>query len=259
MSPGDERFAQSMADLSSRLRERMAVRPRTDPITALKRRQAALRAYDHERRQKLLVMLGGVGCVVAASALAWGIVMLAEPADVPLPAAASTVAPGQVADVEPAIPRTQASPTVAAAAEPAAPPAISTIAPPEAGQLSIAMSAQPLPPVPALGRGDVAEVQRLLTAFGFNPGPIDGSAGPRTLDAIQRYQEKRGLPQTSALDQGILRQLRQDPSPRTVSVAQRPAAPLPASPPPRRPNAGVFEPVRLAGQQITNWLSAVFR
>lgn len=43
-------------------------------------------------------------------------------------------------------------------------------------------------------RGDpVAQVQRLLSEFGFAPGPADGIFGPRTLRAVLEFQRARGL------------------------------------------------------------------
>ncbi len=40
---------------------------------------------------------------------------------------------------------------------------------------------------------DVAELQRLLTASGFDTGPADGAFGPRTTDAVRAFQQSRGL------------------------------------------------------------------
>lgn len=41
--------------------------------------------------------------------------------------------------------------------------------------------------------GQVADLQRRLTAAGFNPGAVDGSFGPSTLSALQNYQRAHGL------------------------------------------------------------------
>lgn len=41
----------------------------------------------------------------------------------------------------------------------------------------------------------VASIQRALQQAGFDPGPIDGIIGPRTLNAVARYQHAHGLPQ----------------------------------------------------------------
>ena len=43
-------------------------------------------------------------------------------------------------------------------------------------------------------RGDaVLALQKKLMAMGINPGPIDGVFGPKTHDAVERYQEQKGL------------------------------------------------------------------
>jgi hypothetical protein len=42
--------------------------------------------------------------------------------------------------------------------------------------------------------GQVREAQRKLRDAGFDPGPIDGSMGPKTQKAIRAFQEARQLP-----------------------------------------------------------------
>jgi hypothetical protein len=297
MTRGDEGFAQSMAELSERLRDRMAHRPPADPLTALKRRQAALNAYDRDKRRQLTMIATGIACLVAASAIAWGIVLFAQ---IDAPAASSTPsdssAPVQTAAAsDPAIASDSSSSNLPASAPPEpmmqgptmqgattqgpviqvspVPPAESARAANEPASVEGTTVPSPDPQTadakPAespLPSRDIAEAQKLLTEFGFQPGPIDGTAGPRTLEAIARYQEQRGLAPSGTLDRDLLQQLRQDPAPKVVAVAQRrrspaPYAPAQASAPQTspKPNAGIFEPVRLAGQQITNWLSKVFR
>jgi peptidoglycan hydrolase-like protein with peptidoglycan-binding domain len=39
----------------------------------------------------------------------------------------------------------------------------------------------------------VSELQRLLAAKGFDPGPVDGIFGPRTAAAVKAYQRSRRL------------------------------------------------------------------
>ena len=46
---------------------------------------------------------------------------------------------------------------------------------------------------PALATG-LASIQRRLAELGYDPGPADGRAGPRTRTAIQAFQRARGLP-----------------------------------------------------------------
>ena len=40
----------------------------------------------------------------------------------------------------------------------------------------------------------VTDIQRMLTELGYRPGPVDGSLGERTRQAIRRYQSNTGLP-----------------------------------------------------------------
>ena len=59
----------------------------------------------------------------------------------------------------------------------------------------------PLPSEPsdaAVGRIGIQRIQTILSDIGFDPGPIDGIAGPRTVAAIKSYERQRGL-----LEQGI--------------------------------------------------------
>src|SRR5690606_26086830 len=53
----------------------------------------------------------------------------------------------------------------------------------------------------------VADIQRRLKEEGFDPGPIDGLAGPRTRDAIRSYQRRMNLPVTGRIDETVRRQL----------------------------------------------------
>jgi peptidoglycan hydrolase-like protein with peptidoglycan-binding domain len=58
-------------------------------------------------------------------------------------------------------------------------------------------------PVLQIGdRGDrVLELQRLLTATGQNPGPLDGVFGSRTAAAVTAFQQSAALPLTGKVDQ----------------------------------------------------------
>jgi peptidoglycan hydrolase-like protein with peptidoglycan-binding domain len=40
---------------------------------------------------------------------------------------------------------------------------------------------------------EVEDLQRALMRKGINPGPIDGAFGPKTEDAVRRFQERAGL------------------------------------------------------------------
>lgn len=58
-------------------------------------------------------------------------------------------------------------------------------------------------PVMIAAHGDwrVGQAQERLKAAGFNPGFIDGVLGPRTREALRRYQASQGLPTTGLLDE----------------------------------------------------------
>jgi general secretion pathway protein A len=64
---------------------------------------------------------------------------------------------------------------------------------------------QPLPGIawPLSGETapeSVAELQRLLQEAGLYEGAVDGRFGPRTTDAVARFQEKAGFPPTGSFD-----------------------------------------------------------
>jgi Putative peptidoglycan binding domain len=64
-------------------------------------------------------------------------------------------------------------------------------------------------PAVSSAQGDwrIGQAQEQLKAAGFNPGPIDGVLGPRTRDALRRYQASQGLPATGGLDEATRRVL----------------------------------------------------
>lgn len=62
---------------------------------------------------------------------------------------------------------------------------------------------------PPLGREGIAEVQRLLRQLNFEPGPPDGIAGERTIDAIRLYQQFAGLAIDGKPTEALLHDLRQ--------------------------------------------------
>ena len=66
--------------------------------------------------------------------------------------------------------------------------------------------ARPLAPtVPqSPATSSVRRVQERLKAAGFDPGAPDGTLGPKTRDALRRYQHTRGLPATGELDEPTL-------------------------------------------------------
>ena len=50
----------------------------------------------------------------------------------------------------------------------------------------------------------VRNVQQALNDKGYDPGPIDGQWGPNTEDAVRRFQQASGLPQTGGLEGSTL-------------------------------------------------------
>ena len=46
----------------------------------------------------------------------------------------------------------------------------------------------------------IRDAQRALGELGYRPGPIDGVVGPRTRDALARYQRSQKIPETGSLD-----------------------------------------------------------
>jgi hypothetical protein len=84
-----------------------------------------------------------------------------------------------------------------------------------------------------------------------------------TESAVLRYQQNRGQ-QAGAVDRRLLEQLRQDPAPEVpppqVQVAQhsRPVANRPAGARPAR-SSDPFEPLRVAGNRITQWMQSLTR
>jgi len=58
--------------------------------------------------------------------------------------------------------------------------------------------------MPDLGRNNVRQVQDALEAKGFDPGPIDGIAGPRTKAAIRTFQDRFGMKASGEIDNQTL-------------------------------------------------------
>lgn len=59
----------------------------------------------------------------------------------------------------------------------------------------------------AQGNWRIGQAQELLQAAGFDPGAIDGILGPRTREALRRYQAHHGLPTTGVLDEATRQHL----------------------------------------------------
>lgn len=87
---------------------------------------------------------------------------------------------------------------------------------------------QAAPPVSASGlsvgsRGSmVTQLQVQLTQAGFYDGPITDYFGPRTQDAVLRFQQANGLPQTGVADSATLARLAQSTPSSTTAQSGRP-------------------------------------
>ena len=73
--------------------------------------------------------------------------------------------------------------------------------------------AEPQPASPAsasgpIGKEEIMEIQTLLDAMNFNPGPVDGSLGNRTTSAIKLYQQFAGLDADGKASRELLEDLR---------------------------------------------------
>jgi hypothetical protein len=86
------------------------------------------------------------------------------------------------------------------------------------------------PPSPPLtSPNDIREMQGRLQSVGFDPGPIDGAAGPKTAAAVTRYQQAHGLQATGVADKDTLNELRREPGS------------MPPPPPPPRPRTQTYQ------------------
>jgi len=77
---------------------------------------------------------------------------------------------------------------------------------------------------------EVTALQKALMTKGINPGPIDGIFGPKTDDAVRRFQERAGLevdgivgPKTMAALEGKAEKVVPEPAPAAdIPVAKKP-------------------------------------
>jgi|GEM_PF-4818157 len=70
------------------------------------------------------------------------------------------------------------------------------------GRCAAAAAAKPI------GKQEIIEIQTLLDAMNFNPGPVDGSLGRRTTNAIKLYQQFAGLETDGKASRELLEDLR---------------------------------------------------
>ncbi len=78
--------------------------------------------------------------------------------------------------------------------------------------LSVPTRAQPVST--SLGRANnqviqTRDAQRYLLQLGLYPGPVDGSLGPMTRDAVRSYQSNNGLPVTGDITESLLQHMAQ--------------------------------------------------
>ena len=82
----------------------------------------------------------------------------------------------------------------------------------------------------------VREIQFMLLRLGVDPGPIDGVAGPQTAKALQKFEERSGLPPSLLVNGGrmsatVLAQLRTEASRVILGSQTKPEPPTAAAPP----------------------------
>jgi peptidoglycan hydrolase-like protein with peptidoglycan-binding domain len=53
----------------------------------------------------------------------------------------------------------------------------------------------------------VQQVQSLLAAQGYDPGPADGTVRRKTQDAVRAFQRKEGLPVTGEITPNLMYRL----------------------------------------------------
>jgi hypothetical protein len=102
------------------------------------------------------------------------------------------------------------------------------------GPPPVASAAPAVPPPPA-SDALVVSIQTLLAALGYDPGPPDGSMGPKTIAAIAAYQQKTGATPDGRPSEALRASLQSAVAARTQSGREtRPAvaAPAPAPAPP---------------------------
>jgi localization factor PodJL len=62
---------------------------------------------------------------------------------------------------------------------------------------------EPAAPAPRF----VREAQRTLLELGYQPGPVDGVVGPKTKDALAKYQRSERIQSTGRLDSETMARL----------------------------------------------------
>jgi hypothetical protein len=81
------------------------------------------------------------------------------------------------------------------------------VQPTEAKEIAPPRGVKPEEPAGPATPQMIAQAQDLLRKLGFDAGPADGIAGPRTERAIRAFQAKEGLAQTGVVTQGLVDRL----------------------------------------------------
>lgn len=91
-------------------------------------------------------------------------------------------------------------------------PVTGRVSPTLAARLETAQRNQePAEPITLLThQREIRAAQRYLRTLGLETGPVDGEMGPATRDALRRYQNQRGLPETGRLTDRLLARLASD-------------------------------------------------
>ncbi len=105
----------------------------------------------------------------------------------------------------------------------------------------------------------MAEVQRLLTELGYNPGPVDGIYGTATETAIRAYLSDHGLPQTGTSSIVLIEHMQntrnamlQKSAPQ-VSTGPINTGPISAQHVSATPQIRAIQPVQTEGRLITGY------
>jgi len=89
------------------------------------------------------------------------------------------------------------------------PPATTAPPPRPLGAPPPASRPQASEPPPAIDEGMSSfELQERLNQLGYKVGTVDGVLGPRTVEALKKYQSDNSLPPTGALDVQTIKKLR---------------------------------------------------
>jgi hypothetical protein len=225
---GDEGFRKAVIEFARKLGDRAAAEFAPDPLEAAERRRAALHAYDRARLRRWLIagsVVTGAAALLTliAAALMWLPLWVGRSA-VP-PVEARPAQPARVTAAQISLPAPSPAPVLAQARAVKASWPIELAEaepPPEVTMAELRASA-----VAVLRPVEVREAQGRLLAFGFDPGKVDGSEGPRTRAAAKAYREKRGLiPAVDSVDRNLLAALRSDPSPKAVAPRPRSNDPI---------------------------------